>query len=437
LITDYTDPQTSSTTSLTMAPALTPSQTSVIKATVPVLARHGEAITTKFYADMLTAHPALRNVFNNTHQATGHQARALAGALYAYAANIDDLGKLSPALELICHKHASLDIKPEQYDVVGTHLLQTMQAVLGAAATPEIMDAWGAAYWQLADVMINKEKGLYEETSYWRGWQDFTIVRKEREAEEITSFYLEPVDRELTLPRFKPGQYVSVNVFVDELDGGVWQARQYSLSDAPGKDYLRISVKREPGIEVGDPKHMTHPGYLSNVLHDKKEVGDVVRVTHPFGDFFFEEEKDEEQSPVVLISAGVGLTCLLSILNTLVEAGSSRPISWIHGARDSKTRAFQQHVDGLATQHKNLHALHFSSAPREYEVKGRDYQIRGRLDLDKVSRQLLFTDNDRTRYFVCGPTQFMLDIEAKLKSYGVASNRMSMELFGTGGVPRM
>lgn len=125
--------------------ALTPSQVRTIKATVPVLAEHGNTITTRFYHDLLEVHPELKNVFNNTHQATGHQAQALAGALYAYAANIDDLGKLSPAVELICHKHASLFIRPDQYDVVGKHLLETMSTVLGEAATPEILEAWGAA----------------------------------------------------------------------------------------------------------------------------------------------------------------------------------------------------------------------------------------------------------------------------------------------------
>ncbi|KAF2678325.1 flavohemo protein [Lentithecium fluviatile CBS 122367] len=419
-----------------MAPALTPQQAAVIKATVPVLAEHGLTITSQFYANMLSAHPELRNIFNNTHQATGHQPRALAGALYAYAANIDDLGKLSPAVELICHKHASLAIKPEQYDIVGTHLLATMKAVLGDAATPDIMGAWGAAYWQLADIMIGKEKELYDATAYWREWQDFRIARKEKESEEITSFYFEPVDAELKLPRFKPGQYVSVNLFVEDLQGGVWQARQYSLSDAPGKGYLRISVKKEPGIEIGEPKHMTHPGYLSNILHDKKNVGDVVQLTHPFGDFFF-EEKEEKEGPVVLISAGVGLTCLTSILNTLVERGSSRPISWIHGARDSKVRAFRKHTDELAAKNANLKTLYFSSAPTENEVEGRDYHVKGQLRLDNISKDLLFTDNEKTRYFVCGPTQFMLDTEAKLKSYGVPSDRISMELFGTGGVPRV
>lgn len=419
-----------------MAPALSPQQAAVIKATVPVLAQYGEIITAKFYADMFAAHPQLRNIFNNTHQATGHQARALAGSLYAYAANIDDLGKLSPALELICHKHVSLAIQPEQYGIVGTHLLETMKAVLGDAATPEIMGAWGAAYWQLADIMIAKEKALYEETSYWHEWQDFIIARKEKESDEITSFYFEPVDANLKLPRFKPGQYVSVNLFVDELEGGVWQARQYSLSNAPGKKYLRISVKREQGIEIGEPKHMTKPGYLSNILHDKKNVGDVVQLTHPFGDFYFEEKDEDKDSPVVLISAGVGLTCLMSILDTLVEEGSSRPISWIHGARHGKVRAFKSHIDELAAKNKNIHTLYFSSAPTEYEVEGRDHHVTGRLHLDKVGKESLFTHNDKTQYFVCGPTQFMLETEAKLKSLGVPSDRVSMELFGTGGVPR-
>lgn len=418
-----------------MAP-LSFDQVQTIKATVPVLAEYGELITTKFYADMIAANPELKNIFNNTHQATGHQPRALAGALYAYAANIDDLGKLSPAVELICHKHASLYIRPEHYDIVGRHLLETLQAVLGEAATPEIMNAWGAAYTQLADIMIGKEEGMYKEAQGWDDWKDFKITRKEKESEEITSFYLEPVDAGLTLPIYKPGQYVSINMFVDELDGGVWQARQYSLSDAPGKPYLRISVKREPGIELGEPKHMTHPGYLSNILHDTKEVGDTVRVSHPWGDFFFEQDKEDADAPVVLISAGVGLTCLQSILNSLVEKKSTRPISWIHGARNANTRAFKKNIDLLAENNKNVHTVYFSSSPRDDEIQGRDYHVKSRVNLDSIDKEKLFADNDKTLYFVCGPEKFMLDIEAKLRSYGVPKERVKMELFGTGGVPR-
>lgn len=275
--------------------ALTPDQVAIIKATVPVLAEHGITITSKFYADMLTAHPELKNVFNNTHQVTGHQPAALAGALYAYASNIDNLGALSPAVELICHKHASLFIRPEQYDIVGEYLLKTMATVLGDAATPEILNAWGAAYWQLADIMIGAEAKLYKATSYWPDWKDFAIAKKEKESEEITSFYLTPVDG-MKLPMFKPGQYISVNILLPELDGGVWQARQYSLSDAPGKPHLRISVKRERGIQLGEPKHFEHPGYISNILHDARTEGDVIRVSHPFGDFFFQDDDDDDDN---------------------------------------------------------------------------------------------------------------------------------------------
>jgi nitric oxide dioxygenase len=418
-----------------MAP-LTPGQVQIIKATVPVLAEHGNTITTKFYADMLTDHPSLKNVFNNTHQATGHQAQALAGALYAYAANIDNLGVLSPAVELICHKHASLYIKAEQYDIVGKYLLQTMKAVLGDAATEQVLDAWGAAYWQLANLMIGKEDFLIKQAG-WDDWKDFKIARKVRESEEITSFYLTPAEEGLNVPNFKPGQYISVNILVEELDGGTWQARQYSLSDAPGKEYLRISVKKGHGIVVGKSEHTEREGYISNILHERREVGDVVKVSHPFGDFQFDEEQTEKDAPVVLISAGVGLTCLTSILNTLLGEKSSRPVSWIHGARDSSTRAFKKDIDALTTENKNTRAVYFSSSPKDSEVEGQDYTIKGRIDMDKVGRDVLFTDSDKTQYFICGPTQFMLDVEAKLKSYGVAADRVKMELFGTGGVPRV
>ncbi|PVH94328.1 flavohemo protein [Periconia macrospinosa] len=418
---------------------LTPSQTAIIKSTVPILAAHGKTITTHFYASVLRSNPSLKSVFNNTHQATGHQASALAGALHAYASHIDDLGALSPAIQLITNKHASLCIQPAQYEVVGTYLLQSMKSVLGdATATPEVMEAWEAAYWQLADVLVAKEDALYKSTKGWDGWRDFRIARKERESVDITSFYLEPIEDEEEEMWFKPGQYVSVNIFVDELDGGVWQARQYSLSDAPGKGYLRISVKREAAIEIGEPRYMAEPGYLSNILHDRKEVGDVVRVTHPFGDFYLEEgEGGDDDGPVVLVSAGVGLTCLMSILKTVVEGGSKRPVAWIHGARDERSRAFRGQVEGMKGRDGGLKTVFFSSSPEEGEVEGRDYDVKGRVDLDRVGKDVLFTDNDKALYFVCGPTQFMLDVESKLKSFGVSGDRIKMELFGTGGVPKV
>jgi len=128
-------------------------QIQTIKATVPVLEEHGVAVTSRFYSDMLSDYPDLNNLFNQSNQANQHQAKALAGSLYAYATNIDDLGRVSPALEHISHKHASLYVRPEQYDIVGRYLLQAMGKVLGDAFTPTIQDAWAAAYWEVANLV--------------------------------------------------------------------------------------------------------------------------------------------------------------------------------------------------------------------------------------------------------------------------------------------
>lgn len=132
---------------------LTPTQIQTVKATVPVLQKHGEAITRLFYATMLAENPELKPIFNHANQFNNHQPAALAGALYAYAMYIDDLGVLSPAVEKICQKHASLYIQPEQYDVVGKYLLQAMGEVLGDALTPAILEAWRVAYSQLAEIV--------------------------------------------------------------------------------------------------------------------------------------------------------------------------------------------------------------------------------------------------------------------------------------------
>lgn len=416
-------------------PPLTPQQATVIKSTVPVLADHGDAITTRFYANMLRAHPDLNKVFNTSNQLNGHQPRALAGALYAYAANIDDLGVLGPAVELICHKHASLYIRPEQYDIVGEYLLMAMQEVLGAALTPEILEAWTAAYWQLAELMIARERQLMKSAGPWTDWRECRIARKVAESAEITSFYLEPVDRGMKpLPAFLPGQYISVQMDVPALE--YKQSRQYSLSDAPWPDYYRISLKREKGLNVHDPEATAHPGYVSNVLHDTKKEGDIIQVSHPFGDFFLRPNEDID-APVVLMSAGVGLTCLLSILNTLVARRSSRPISWIHAARSSKARAFRAHIQNVVRARDNVKAVFFNKELSEEDVLGRDYHHHGRMDLEKLDREKeLFCDNDKTQYFICGPISFMVDVGDTLKGYGVDASRVHVELFGTGGVPK-
>lgn len=414
--------------------SLSPEQIQLIKATVPVLQQHGTDITTVFYNNMLTAHPELNSVFNNANKVNGHQPRALAGALFAYASNIDNLGALGPAVELICNKHASLYIQPDQYQIVGKYLLEAMGQVLGAALTPEILDAWATAYWQLANIMIGREAELYKQADGWTDFREFRIAKKVPESSEITSFYLEPVDGK-PLPKFRPGQYISVQVFVDSLKFP--QCRQYSLSDAPRSDYYRISVKREAGLNTSDPNATAHPGYVSNILHAKINEGDVVKVSHPYGDFFLSDA--ESPSPIVLVAAGVGLTPLTSILRTLTSNPPDAPqrkIHFIHGARSTAARAFKKDIESLAEKYTSLHATFFNTHPSAEDKQGVDYDYEGRVDLSKLDKTKdLFLDDAKTEYYVCGPDKFMTSTRAALAELGVSEDRIKLELFGTGGVP--
>ena len=227
----------------TMAPTLTPAQVAIVKSTAPALKEHGVDITALFYSNMLKAHPELNDIFSEVSQTTRRQPRALAASVVAYATYIDDLGKLGPAVERIAHKHVSLGVTAEQYAIVGKHLIEAVATVLGPAVTPEVADAWTAAYAQLADIFIAREGELYEgfAKDNWPGWRRFRIQRKVPESALITSFYLVPEDGK-PLPLFKPGQYISLHMQIPEL--GHLQPRQYSLSEAPRSDYYRISVKR-------------------------------------------------------------------------------------------------------------------------------------------------------------------------------------------------
>lgn len=408
-----------------VAAPISPEHIAIVKATAPVLKEHGVEITTLFYQNMINAHPELKNVFSMSNQASGAQPRALAAAVFAYASYVDDLGKLKAAVERIAHKHESLKVQPEQYAIVGKYLLEAVAAVLGDACTTEIGEAWTAAYGALADIFINREKQLYAAHEEWQSWRRFKIQKKVPETSEITSFYLVPEDG-TPLPPFLPGQYISLQIFVPQM--GHNQPRQYSLSDAPRSDYYRISVKKEKG------KQIEVPGLISNLLHDNYKEGDVLELTAPAGEFFV-DPKDDEGKPIVLISAGVGLTPMISILNSAVNARSQRRISWIHGVHSSELRAFNNHIRDTCVKdvNHNIDATFFVTSPQQQEVQGVDYHFAGRVDLSTIdSESGLFISDARTNYYICGPYTFMKDMERYLVSVGVSEERIHLEVFGTG-----
>lgn len=192
---------------------LTQKTKDTVKATAPVLAQHGYDIIKHFYRSLLSTHPELKNIFNMRHQERGEQQQALARAVYAYAANIEDPQSLEAMLKGIANKHTSLGVRPEQYPIVGQHLLAAIKEVLGDAATDDIISAWAQAYGNLADILMGMESGLAEETAArpggWTGCRDFVVRAKQPESDVITSFVLEPADG-LPVVNFEPGQYITL-----------------------------------------------------------------------------------------------------------------------------------------------------------------------------------------------------------------------------------
>ncbi|MFL6702848.1 MAG: NO-inducible flavohemoprotein [Paraburkholderia graminis] len=397
---------------------LTADQIARVKATVPVLAEHGTTITKHFYKRMFAHHPELKNLFNQTHQQSGNQPETLARAVYAYAANIDNLGALGPAVSRIANKHASLNIRPEHYPIVGRHLLGAIVDVLGDAVDQPTLDAWQVAYGQLANIFVGTEAKLYEGAA-WSGFRPFKVARKQVESDEITSFYLTPADGTAAC-EFEPGQYVSVTRFVDKL--GVDQPRQYSLSDAPHGKWLRISVKREDGREDAAP------GHVSNLLHAGVEEGTIVHVSAPMGDFTLDRKKT---TPVVLMSGGVGVTPMTSMLSTLLADGSERSVTFVHACRNGRVHAFREWLDETAASHANVKRVVFYEAVDASDRQGIDYDFEGRLDVTKIADRVIALDAD---YYICGPVPFMRAQRDALVALGVEPTHIHTEVFGSGAV---
>lgn len=401
-----------------MTTPLTADQIARVKATAPVFAEHGATITKHFYRRMFANRPELRNLFNQTHQASGTQAHTLAHAVYAYAANIDNLGALGSAVGRIANKHASLNIRPEHYPIVGENLLASVVEVLGDAVDEQTLEAWRAAYAQLAGIMIGAEAKLYG-AAPWSGYRPFVVSRKEVESDEITSFYLTPADGGAACG-FVPGQFVSVKRYVGEL--GVDQPRQYSLSDAPHGKWLRISVKREGGNEA------VPAGRLSTQMHDGVEEGAIVEVTAPMGEFRLDRTKS---TPVVLVSGGVGITPMMSMLSTLTAEGSTRRVAFVHACRNGRVHAFKEWLAETVATHVNVSRAVFYENVEAADRQGGDYDFEGRIDFSRIAAQAVLPDAD---YYLCGPMAFMEAQRDSLVALGVDPARIHSEVFGSGAL---
>lgn len=407
--------------------ALTYQQSKLVRDTIPALREHGEHITTTFYRNMLREHPELNNYFNSVNQKNGRQPRALTSVILNFASNINHISELIPKFERMCNKHCSLGIQPHHYEIIGKYLIAAFDEVLGPAMTPAVHAAWEKAYWLLAKMLIGREAQLYRDFENWPSWRQFKIDRVVPETEDIFSFYLVPQDGG-KLPKFLPGQYVSVRVQGPQ---GYLQSRQYSLSDSWREDYYRISVKRDEGSQYSNSvsKSYLHPGMVSNILIDQMPVGSQVELSHPCGDFFL-DINNTGSTPLVLISAGVGVTPMVSIVNTVTKLQPGRPISWIYGSH--KTVPFGDHIAQLRRNNANFRTNIFKTHLAESDVVGVTYNYDFRMDLARIDPEDLYLQNSGTEYYTCGPEQFMLEISDYLKTQGVPAARVKYELFSTG-----
>ena len=381
-----------------------------IDASVPVLREHGVTITRLFYKNMFEAHPELTNLFNMGNQANGSQQQSLAAAVFAYAAHYADSSALAPVVNRIVHKHVSIGLTAQHYPIVGKYLLGAIESTLGDAATPELMNAWREAYWLLADTLIEAEKNLYHELHTQPGELfPMRVMEVQSQSELVTSYKLQPADGK-ALPPFQPGQYLSVAVTFGD---GSRQLRQYSLSDSPSQPWLKISVKRE--LEG----RSTPAGHVSNWLHDNVGVGSTLLITAPCGDFTPDVQSN---APIVLLSAGIGITPMISVLNRIAELNPNRRVIFGHATRDISYHAPREDKIAALVKMPNLQITTFYENCEDVP----DNVYGGFMNL----KNLPDWEYSDTNVYLCGPTQFMSSHWQSLLDVGTPMTKLHREVFG-------
>jgi ferredoxin-NADP reductase/MOSC domain-containing protein YiiM/ferredoxin len=305
---------------------------------------------------------------------------------------------------------------PEQMtvaDVDGLLYLpgHTRQGVLRALRIPALSPGWQGSF----RALLNEEPGGgnagLAETSpppAWPGFRQLTVTAITHESESAISIRLEDPTG-TPLPAARPGQYLTVRVQPDEQQRAL--LRNYSLSGPPGADYYRITVKRE------------RDGVVSGYLHTRLAVGDQLDIAAPRGTFIL----DETQAPLLLISAGIGATPVLAMLQALAQASSDREIWCLYGARDSREHPFAVEARDLLAALPNARAHVYYSRPGPNDLEGRDFDSAGRLTAPLLAQLRPPSDAE---VYMCGPTAFMDDISAGLAALGFDASRIHTEVFG-------
>lgn len=260
----------------------------------------------------------------------------------------------------------------------------------------------------------------------WIGWREFRVAAREYEdpAHLSCSFYLVPVDGQ-PLPPFKPGQFLTFSI---PIAGQRSVIRCYSLSEEPRSDRYRITVKRALAPD-GHPE--LPPGMGSNQLHDRIQIGDVLRVKAPNGQFVVDTTFP---GPTVLVAGGVGITPLLCMLKALLAEHSDRRIYLFYGVRNAQEHAFKAVLEELVADHPTLRLTIAYSRPEQDSVLGRDYRHKGHIDVDLLRSVLPYGD---AQFYICGPPAMMTSLLPALKTWGIPDKHIHFEAFGPASSPAL
>ncbi len=386
---------------------LSPANVEIVRETLPVIGGHIDEIAPVFYRTMFEAHPELeRDTFNRGNQKLGAQQRALAASIATFATLLVEGHSPVDMLARIGHKHASLGITPDQYQVVHDSLFSAIVEVLGEAITPEVAAAWDEVYWIMAGVLVEYEQALYSEAGVEPGdvFRTATVVGREDVTESVTVLTLAGPDS-APLPEFRAGQYTSVGVVLPD---GARQLRQYSLSSAPGDGTWRLGIRR------ADPV-----GEVSSWLHANAAVGTSLQVTLPFGDLVLDAA---DTAPVVLCSAGIGITPMLGMLARLSATEDPRRVLILHADRSPADHVLADEIAGESAllDDAEVHTWYEDGADA---VTGPGAVHAGLMDLSEVAVP------EDAHVFLCGSSGFLRAVRSGFLDAGVDGSRIHAELF--------
>lgn len=287
---------------------------------------------------------------------------------------------------------------------------QNFDGFRAALKTEALSPGWKSTFEdRLAKESVTKKEA--------ENYQKFVVSEKVQETRQVTSFYLKRADGQ-ALESYLPGQFLPIKLDIPGQYQSVY--RTYTLSDAPSKDHYRLTIKRElapPNIPNA------YPGVSSNFFHDQVEEGTPILAATPRGKFYLNQEK---QNHVVLLSAGVGITPMLSILNSLYHQQSEREVWFIHSARNGDEHIMKDYINALNQKFEALKVYYAYSQPLPTETVREDYHFEGRINVSVIS-QLVDKDSD---FYICGPSAFMQSIINGLDEWQVDHHNINYEFFG-------